>query len=446
MLNLLTGCFDRYGRGSELAIFVRNRGDLYDFYTLSGRWLQWAEAHSYFCVPQFIEPAKLQPLVDFMSLANEPMVAVPGHIGAPLIAKMRIFSEEANQIYRNHAKAFSRAHLICAHKSTVKNFTLPEIADKIVSDKLKQNGKYSAQLLYALYLSIDVDSTGFQPALTNRRGETQVQFSLTPKDEMRILRYVRSEVRKYLDAKTKENAEKSSFMGFVRRAQILIDQSRKCRDVTSHGTLGPLKLGYQAHETPLVAENYFTEVDLPFIRFLESWACRRTFPSESPYSAIGSIILRTIDRYSEMDLNQSTGWVLLQELGVLSPAANPAAYMLNVPLSGGLFPENPEAKEPYDIVPDVLSGLRRDWGDLPIYCIDEAGAHEIDDGISIENAEQPGEYWVHIHTANPGSQINPKSQLGRESEAKAGTLYVPEKVVGMLPGKLVQEKFSLAPG
>lgn len=119
---------------------------------------------------------------------------------------------------------------------------------------------------------------------------------------------------------------------------------------------------------------------------------------------------------------------------------------MDLPLAGGLLPDGFGPEEQHDIGSDALDGLRKDWGDLPIYCIDDVGAHEIDDGISIEPAGQPGEYWVHIHTANPGSEIAPGSELGKRSEAMAGTSYLPEKVIRMLPENLVQERFSLASG
>ncbi|KAK0540470.1 3'-5' RNA exonuclease complex component [Tilletia horrida] len=76
---------------------------------------------------------------------------------------------------------------------------------------------------------------------------------------------------------------------------------------------------------------------------------------------------------------------------------------------------------------------RRDFGSLRTYVIDDASAHELDDGVSIEATSDPAEWWVHIHVADPASVISPNSQLAEFAERQGSTIYFPEARYPLLP-------------
>ncbi|CAI5759036.1 unnamed protein product [Candida verbasci] len=80
---------------------------------------------------------------------------------------------------------------------------------------------------------------------------------------------------------------------------------------------------------------------------------------------------------------------------------------------------------------DPLQHLRVDMREVPIYCIDDESAHEIDDGISIE--EQDDKYIVSIHIAEPSAYIKPNSTISSIAFQKASTQYLPDQVFPMLP-------------
>lgn len=80
---------------------------------------------------------------------------------------------------------------------------------------------------------------------------------------------------------------------------------------------------------------------------------------------------------------------------------------------------------------DPLADIRQDFGDAPVYCIDSASAHEIDDGISIQ--EKDGDYVLSVHVANPTSYIKPDSILASIAFNKSTTTYLPEGPTTMLP-------------
>ncbi|CAK7897386.1 hypothetical protein CAAN1_15S00474 [[Candida] anglica] len=81
---------------------------------------------------------------------------------------------------------------------------------------------------------------------------------------------------------------------------------------------------------------------------------------------------------------------------------------------------------------DPLEEIREDFNEIPVYCIDSESAHEIDDGISIE--EKDGEYRISVFVANPTSYIKPTSSLANIAFGRGSTTYLPEGPTMMLPG------------
>ncbi|KAL6450576.1 DSS1 Exoribonuclease II [Candida maltosa Xu316] len=80
---------------------------------------------------------------------------------------------------------------------------------------------------------------------------------------------------------------------------------------------------------------------------------------------------------------------------------------------------------------DPFENLRHDMRDIPVYCIDDASAHEIDDAISIH--KEDSNYVISVHIAQPTSFIKPDSVISRIGFAKASTTYTPGTVFPMFP-------------
>ncbi|KAI5952866.1 MSU1 [Candida jiufengensis] len=80
---------------------------------------------------------------------------------------------------------------------------------------------------------------------------------------------------------------------------------------------------------------------------------------------------------------------------------------------------------------DPLEDIRIDMKDIPVYCIDDPTAHEIDDGISLH--EENDKYVVSIHIAEPSSYIKPNSAISSIAFGMSSTSYLPEDVFPMLP-------------
>jgi exoribonuclease R len=80
---------------------------------------------------------------------------------------------------------------------------------------------------------------------------------------------------------------------------------------------------------------------------------------------------------------------------------------------------------------DPLANLRIDRGSLTVYAIDSEDAHEIDDGISLE--ETPDGNWIHVHIADPTSYIPNDNYLIKLARERACSIYLPHNYFPMLP-------------
>ncbi|KAJ1569599.1 hypothetical protein HK405_015470 [Cladochytrium tenue] len=111
-----------------------------------------------------------------------------------------------------------------------------------------------------------------------------------------------------------------------------------------------------------------------------------------------------------------------------------------------VFPRQPirdafhTSTDPASIESDGV--LRRDFGDLPVYVIDSATAHELDDGISYERLPN-GDEWVHIHIADPTSVIPHNHPLALLAQLRGSSIYLPERHYPMLPDILSERVFNL---
>lgn len=159
-------------------------------------------------------------------------------------------------------------------------------------------------------------------------------------------------------------------------------------------------------------------------------------------TTIISKIFRHIDMYRDQDVTRSLCGKLLVEI---SPQSNSSNFILgnwdlNIPKSSGI--SSVEQKLYDTAMPTIVSDTDRyDFGDMPVFCIDSEDAHEIDDGISIEELDGVRSR-IHIHIADPAG-LFPESfdytksgisdDVLRVSLKRAFTTYLPDLVVPMLP-------------
>ncbi len=121
---------------------------------------------------------------------------------------------------------------------------------------------------------------------------------------------------------------------------------------------------------------------------------------------------------------------LLLELGYWDSKINPHPVRLGLP-TGTVeisLPENPPGK-------------RLDLTGLESYAIDDPGATDPDDAVSLELIEledgrfRGGGIWVHV--ADAGWLVQPGSAADIEARGRGATLYLPEETAPMLPPEAV---------
>lgn len=110
-----------------------------------------------------------------------------------------------------------------------------------------------------------------------------------------------------------------------------------------------------------------------------------------------------------------------------------------------------EYEIPIDFSNKVLSDInvnlllerenREDLRDLEIITIDDETTKDIDDGISIVETETG--YQLGIHIADPSHFVQKDTNLDKEAKNRASSIYLPDRIIEMLPKELSEDISSL---
>jgi len=96
-----------------------------------------------------------------------------------------------------------------------------------------------------------------------------------------------------------------------------------------------------------------------------------------------------------------------------------------------------------DAVTDEMAAGRRDLRDLPLVTIDGADARDFDDAVYAQRRKNGWRLVVAI--ADVSSYVTPGTDLDREAERRATSVYFPGRVIPMLPEALSNGLCSLKP-
>jgi ribonuclease R len=87
---------------------------------------------------------------------------------------------------------------------------------------------------------------------------------------------------------------------------------------------------------------------------------------------------------------------------------------------------------------------RRDLTNLTIVTIDPIDARDFDDAISLERLDN-GHWLLGVHIADVSHFVEPKTPLDREAHDRATSVYLPDRVIPMLPEIISNNLASLQP-
>ncbi|KAF2010674.1 RNB-domain-containing protein [Aaosphaeria arxii CBS 175.79] len=460
-----------------LAVFVQQLDMQSQFYTVSGRWSHLLLANVTFAIQRCIDPSLIVPLVPFLptkpseaSIKGE--VHVPQELGAPIQRILEDMTNSAESIYRENSAVLDGAYQALADRTRTRMMTLHQIASTLLAPE-DPSWKPSPAALLAVRKALHHNE--FRFPFDSRSHRLTNVFSIRAIDDVAIVENVREWVREFgeFQAETVKSKPDITNVGrgatyissFIDKARHLIRLSRKHRDPLS-GYVGPRKSTVSIDESHLPdGIRMFTPQDQQIIKFLKAWVLTAQFERMPNLHSACTAILHATQCYGSdvykyprahdrlRTMGRETGNLFLQEIGVIAPFENRALYdeHLMLPTIGlsrnleilhakaELTRRNPDFR-------DSMSRLRKDWGKLNVYCIDDIGAKEIDDGVSIERVEgHESEVWIHVHVANPTAFFDKSHVLTGLAAHLTETVYTPERTFSMLPAWVSQNYFSIEP-
>jgi len=134
---------------------------------------------------------------------------------------------------------------------------------------------------------------------------------------------------------------------------------------------------------------------------------------------------------------------------VLGPASAPGVDVLSIVRKYHLPTEFPrEVLQQAERIPETIEALqlagRDDLRDQFIVTIDPDDARDFDDAIHVEKLSNGG-WQLGVHIADVAAYVEPGSALDREARRRGNSVYLPDRVIPMLPERLSNGVCSLKP-
>lgn len=135
---------------------------------------------------------------------------------------------------------------------------------------------------------------------------------------------------------------------------------------------------------------------------------------------------------------------------ILGRSTDPGVDMLSIIRKYDLpteFPKNviEEAERIPTTVDPKMFKAREDLREKFIVTIDPDDARDFDDAIDVEKIG-PGGWRLGVHIADVSTYVTPGSALDREARRRGNSVYLPDRVIPMLPERLSNGVCSLNPG
>ncbi|KAI9697170.1 MAG: hypothetical protein M1820_007906 [Bogoriella megaspora] len=455
-------------RTPDLAIFTQDFEKQVQFYTMKGKWVHATAKSTHYILRSFVPASMVDKIIPYMpdhEITEEELdqaqsfsLDVPRGVGAPLVEKMVNFWKESETAYREHASTLDGAHRALAHQTDLRFGNLQRIAQRLLGNQ--RDRSLAEPVLYAVHKALV--RSGFAFGIDPRSHRNTGVFQIRPVQQVVAVEKVQTWLREYQEDMARSatrhpgsqlHAGTNIIQNFVKTAKTLVQESRSFRMPTDSGNVGPSKIRLAITREQEASRSsdrgiQFTEDEVFIIRFMEAWSSSGIFKRHPTLKALGPILLHAIGEYGDFELNEGTGFMFLQEIGVLTPFENRIKYDENLLLPSSQHSSQLESLKSISEHQDFdLQDSMRDLRHVrfeTVFCIDSASANEIDDGIAVERIpDHPDQHWVHVHVANPSAFIPRKHTIAKIAGHMSGSVYMPERVHSMLPSKLTQNVFSL---
>ena len=136
---------------------------------------------------------------------------------------------------------------------------------------------------------------------------------------------------------------------------------------------------------------------------------------------------------------------------VLGRSGAPGVDMLSIIRKYDLPTEFPKGvldeanRIPKSVEQRMIEG-REDLRNKFIVTIDPDDARDFDDAIDVEKIDNDGGWRLGVHIADVSAYVTPGNALDREARRRGNSVYLPDRVIPMLPERLSNGVCSLNPG
>ncbi len=263
------------------------------YYTNTGRWFTSHNVRTLFTVSGFVDPSELQQVVAalpspdasaaVLNVLQDLKMGPSRDVGADLLRKMHNFEAETVAIHQANAGRLDNAYKSMGSAGGYK--TLVELADALLPGTPKMNGNFPPAALYAVHKALMADDVGFRPFGQVGRQQSYL-FEISPTKEVATTQAVEELVREFYEQPLvgpgRTRNLDSAIGRFILKARIAIDHSRRARQWSPHGMLGP---SGGAQLPPL--DQDWTATDTQILDFLHLWASYQKFANSSSRHWIG---------------------------------------------------------------------------------------------------------------------------------------------------------------
>ena len=463
---------DRRGQSKTAAIFIRYLEYMAQIYTIHGEVVVINPRRVLFAVEGVVPPnelAEVKPHFPEEFVKNDPakspmenQIAVPREVGTTLINRMQQLTSLAGDCYRKYTYRLDHIWEIMLRSEAAQLSSVEDVAKRIFQHS--SMSMITAPMLWCLHGVMLSDERFLMDSRFHRVSPRYGFLTQKHYDDRTMVREWIRDYQEYQASDTTASFDGNSNLqqgsrrpnalnSFFRKAQTIINKSREGRSLLPTGQLGTSNVQSVVDVSrPRGAECSwpFDKNDIKILRVLSDWVLIRAIKNHTLSASIGPAILRATGMYEGLEFDRSTGFLMLKELGVIAPWENRAAYQHDWPLPGlGVDPTLDKMQKMANqrdfVLEDSMKDLRKDWVNLPVFCVDAPDTVDHDDGVSWEAADGTSS-WVHIHVSNPSAFIDKDSIIAKYAARLSSAVYLVEGRYSMLETDTLRRHCSLTPG